>query len=380
MKKKDEENGVWRTVGGRRIFIKEGEDLKSAMDRSGKFKGLTKEGMKVVAENGEEFRKAKKETDELIKQQEQKLKKQRLEKQLKDAENKWLEDYNNSNWNDENWKKENDRLQKERDNAKKEYDDFFKDYIKTANENELTWQDKVRRNDIEMENRLNDLQSRRNDFEYKYHPDKWSDDYYGTFREYEKKNAKLKEDIDPDELYEPIASWGTFNEKRKFLSGDTINEDGSTNFGDNKWSGREYTNDEFMEHLEDANWHTERRMLETAGLTNQQLEYIKDKTTLDSYGVGKELTGRENVQKMINEAKTKFPQGSGKTYNFSERRLKETAEKIEYANEMKQYKAQRKEEKIQNAIGTHIDNMFNIMEQNGISFDDMLEYLKKKNK
>lgn len=32
-----EENGVWRTVGGRRIFIKEGQDLASAMKDSGKF-------------------------------------------------------------------------------------------------------------------------------------------------------------------------------------------------------------------------------------------------------------------------------------------------------------------------------------------------------
>ena len=32
------ENGVWRTVGGRRIFIKEGQDLASAMKESGKFK------------------------------------------------------------------------------------------------------------------------------------------------------------------------------------------------------------------------------------------------------------------------------------------------------------------------------------------------------
>ena len=29
--------GVWRTVGGRRIFIKNGEDLTTAMKRSGKF-------------------------------------------------------------------------------------------------------------------------------------------------------------------------------------------------------------------------------------------------------------------------------------------------------------------------------------------------------
>ena len=32
------ENGVWRTVGGRRIFIKDGQDLASAMKESGKFK------------------------------------------------------------------------------------------------------------------------------------------------------------------------------------------------------------------------------------------------------------------------------------------------------------------------------------------------------
>lgn len=32
-----EENGVCRTVGGRRIFIKDGQDLASAMKESGKF-------------------------------------------------------------------------------------------------------------------------------------------------------------------------------------------------------------------------------------------------------------------------------------------------------------------------------------------------------
>ena len=33
----EELDGVWRTVGGRRIFIKNGEDLKTAMKNSGKF-------------------------------------------------------------------------------------------------------------------------------------------------------------------------------------------------------------------------------------------------------------------------------------------------------------------------------------------------------
>ena len=34
---RDYENGVWRTIGGRRVFIRNGESLPSAMKRSGKF-------------------------------------------------------------------------------------------------------------------------------------------------------------------------------------------------------------------------------------------------------------------------------------------------------------------------------------------------------
>lgn len=37
MKKYDEKDGVWRTVGGRRIFIKNGQSLSEAMIESGKF-------------------------------------------------------------------------------------------------------------------------------------------------------------------------------------------------------------------------------------------------------------------------------------------------------------------------------------------------------
>ena len=35
-----EEKGVWRTVRGRRVFIKEGQSLTDAMKESGKFKNL----------------------------------------------------------------------------------------------------------------------------------------------------------------------------------------------------------------------------------------------------------------------------------------------------------------------------------------------------
>lgn len=38
----DDIGGVWRTVGGRRIFIKEGQSLSDAMSKSGKFKNKYK--------------------------------------------------------------------------------------------------------------------------------------------------------------------------------------------------------------------------------------------------------------------------------------------------------------------------------------------------
>ena len=67
-----EENGVWRTVGGRRIFIKEGQDLAEAMKESGKFskqevsndkkvdrdtkiKELTKENEKYIEDKDSDF-------------------------------------------------------------------------------------------------------------------------------------------------------------------------------------------------------------------------------------------------------------------------------------------------------------------------------------
>ena len=39
--------GVWRTIRGQRVFIRVGEDLESAMDRSGKFKDYFKDDYKM---------------------------------------------------------------------------------------------------------------------------------------------------------------------------------------------------------------------------------------------------------------------------------------------------------------------------------------------
>jgi hypothetical protein len=49
---KNDIGGVWRTIGGRRVFIKDGQDLATAMKESGKFKNAKKEKYK---ENESEF-------------------------------------------------------------------------------------------------------------------------------------------------------------------------------------------------------------------------------------------------------------------------------------------------------------------------------------
>ena len=40
-KKNEDIGGVWRTIGGRRVFIKDGQDLATAMKESGKFNHLS---------------------------------------------------------------------------------------------------------------------------------------------------------------------------------------------------------------------------------------------------------------------------------------------------------------------------------------------------
>jgi tRNA G26 N,N-dimethylase Trm1 len=66
------EDGVWRTVGGRRIFIKEGQSLTEAMKNSGKFESkkeekFTEEEIEEIKDDIESFKKGESETFEDMK-------------------------------------------------------------------------------------------------------------------------------------------------------------------------------------------------------------------------------------------------------------------------------------------------------------------------
>ena len=104
----DDIGGVWRTVGGRRIFIKDGQDLASAMKESGKFNTKTriKDGInKTLKEmKDEELQELKNKTknDEIKKTVEDEINKRNNEKSTKkilyhQTKVESLEDFNESN-------------------------------------------------------------------------------------------------------------------------------------------------------------------------------------------------------------------------------------------------------------------------------------------
>ena len=72
--------------------------------------------------------------------------------------------------------------------------------------------------------------------------------------------------------------------------------------GIERWSAKEYTNAEFLAHLEDSNWHSEMRQLQQANLTPQQLTKLKNNVDVGPYTVYG-FTGKEAVAKRIAEVK-----------------------------------------------------------------------------
>lgn len=125
---------------------------------------------------------------------------------------------------------------------------------------------------------------------------------FGSSKKTERANAKLKKE-EPNEKYEQVDSYATYKDKFN----NTWGKDGA---GDSVVSAKMYTNDEFMEHLQDANWHGERKQLIEANLTNEQLSYIKDRTKVSAWGV-ENLTGKAQVSKLIEEAKNMTGKSNG---------------------------------------------------------------------
>jgi len=71
-----QEKGIWRTVSGRRLFIKEGESLENAMKRSGKFKNIITKSLdkKINEKTDELLDKAKKHEQQISKEMKEVIK------------------------------------------------------------------------------------------------------------------------------------------------------------------------------------------------------------------------------------------------------------------------------------------------------------------
>jgi len=169
---------------------------------------------------------------------------------------------------------------------------YLKNKQQDANSN---WRDEIAKNNEQLEKDLE---------EYKNTHDmaRESEGYYELFRENERKNAKIKQEA-PDEKYEFVEAYAGYRDKRDKLEGIERDANGNVDWDkakDATWTGKEYTNDEFLENLEDENWHTERKMLLDAGLTNKQMEFVKNNTEFHN---GSPSLDREITEELIKGAK-----------------------------------------------------------------------------
>lgn len=256
-----DENGVWRTVRGRRIFIRDGESLGSAMIRSGKFNDNGK------LPRREDYHKAKKQLAMIEANERENKAFDYVYKKPKDEKQK------------EQWKKKADKATENRIKKTKEYNDYMELYDKDRDDSELTWQDRAEKIHRQGE-KIRESKSPRDN------------DYYDTYRNEEEQFAKIKQEPD-DAPYESLPAYKTYQEKMMRLEKNN-----------KSWTGKEYTNDEFMEHLTDANWHSERRMIEEAGLTNKQMTELKNQVKLSSWSANLD---KKSTQELIDKVKKEFP-------------------------------------------------------------------------
>ena len=301
----DDIGGVWRTIGGRKVFIKDGQSLEDAMKESGKFKRQTKQQelweiqKQHKGPGHKDYDEKLKELNELQKEENEAEEYELYKKAKEKPESIDPMTENSTDWEALD-RKYRDRYEKEQRGIKTEY-----------KKEKNNWKEQIEKNNAQMEKDVTNLQNQINDYrnksieykdkdalksyQYLKEADKLQDKYYERFRENERANAKIKVE-EPNEKYMNVDAYAGYKEKFN----KTWGEDGSS---DKVVSAKMYTNDEFMEHLEDANWHSERRALLDANLTNKELEYIKDRTKVSAWGVDN-LTGKEQVDKLIKEAKS----------------------------------------------------------------------------
>lgn len=173
------EDGVWRTIGGRRVFIKNGQSLEEAMKESGKFKS-NKTKKDIANMNPEEFMKEAELEKKVLIEKEKFKKGQKPEidkkenrlygenlKNYKKANSEWKElqskmekdydEFGTTNWKDE---KRLNELSKERDIAQsqisskdvKNANDRFLEKAKALND-----KDKGKINEEEYFKKLNEI-------------------------------------------------------------------------------------------------------------------------------------------------------------------------------------------------------------------------------
>lgn len=121
-----EEDGVWRTISGRRVFIRNGESLSEAMRRSGKFEKSHRSYSDWDSEEKKRFRRwYRKHAEELAKKYEGSG-----EEIRKKAQEEWDNEHGSTNPTDSKEKSVSDRIKEQRERQRQTQDDMQHDYSK----------------------------------------------------------------------------------------------------------------------------------------------------------------------------------------------------------------------------------------------------------
>ncbi len=138
MEKFNEDDGVWRTIRGRRVFIREGESVESAMSRSGKFSRVERNKDKYDKIDAFKKRKATNKLDE----EPTPKKKIRL---VKDKDNRYIVSRGDDDEAIRNYKRnygdEKEREQEEKDEQDAKRRQRLIDYTQNNREQIKKWAD-----------------------------------------------------------------------------------------------------------------------------------------------------------------------------------------------------------------------------------------------
>ena len=311
-KKYDSSEGIWRTIGGRRVFIKTGQSLSDAMKDSGKFKTkMNEKAVKGVRE--EDLKEQYKDSLNNVSKMEYngEITKEEYDKAIKNINRTYIDKRNNYSKGERTYEQVDKEWTSLAKKMEKDYDEFG-----TTN-----WQD---------EKRLNELSLERDTLSIKDDKTSWDDEKYKeVYSKMSKENQNKINMLEEDMRKNPSSK--NINEKQRqaqaiYDAEDKFytRKDGTKEYDPYKGTRFEKKYDSVEDALNDPNHPTRKyinqRFLSESPIEEEaRLEQERINANLNEEKVNRKLSrqykNKEKENDRISKGMTKEEYKNGK-YNF----------------------------------------------------------------